>query len=182
LLPDEADKIRKEIQPSDHQQVFFSTLQYGSPYHITSLGHFELNLKTEVLLITGIANPQPLKKLLEERSHAYYMIPYSDHYIFHIDDLKEIRKRFERIDTSNKIILTTEKDAIRLMKFKAELESLPIYVIPIRHHFLFGETEKFINTAVKFVEEFKPATAEERGIELPNVKVSDTRPNVPPSR
>ena len=156
LSIDEADKIRKEIGPLEHQQIFFSTIQYGQPYHITKFTPFELNLKTEVLLITGIANPVPLKKLLEERSHAYYMMAYSDHYIFRIDDLKEIKKRFERIDVSNKIILTTEKDAMRLMKFRTELEELPVYVISIRHHFLFGGEEKFVDRVKNFIDEFKP--------------------------
>jgi tetraacyldisaccharide 4'-kinase len=169
LSADEADKIRKEIRPLPHQQVFFSTIQYGKPYHITRLSPFELNLKTEVLLVTGIANPQSLKKLLEERSHTYYMMPFSDHYIFRIDDLREIKKRFERIEVANKIILTTEKDAMRLMKFRAELEELPMYVIAIRHYFLFDEEEKFINSVTKFIDEFKPATAKESRIELPEV-------------
>jgi len=175
LSADEADKIRKEIRPLPYQQVFFSTIQYGKPYHITSLSPFELNLKTEVLLVTGIANPQPLKKLLEERSHTYFMMPFSDHYIFRIDDLKEIKKRFERIEVANKIILTTEKDAMRLMKFRAELEELPMYVIAIRHYFLFGEEEKFIKAVTKFIDEFKTAAAEESRIKLPEVQVSDTR-------
>ena len=159
-------KIKKEIRPLPQQQIFFSTIQYGSPYHITALTPLELNLKTEVLLVTGIANPQPLKKLLEEKSHAYYMISFSDHYIFRIDDLRDIKRRFERIDAVNKMILTTEKDAIRLMKFKIELEALPIYVIPIRHYFLFGEEEKFVASTVKFVEDFKSATFGAERIEL----------------
>jgi len=152
---DEADKIRKEIRPLVHQQIFFSTIQYGQPYHITRLSPYELNLKTEVLLVTGIANPQPLKKLLEEKSHTYYMMSFSDHYIFSIDDLKDIKKRFERIEVAKKIILTTEKDAMRLMKFRTELEELPVYVIAIRHCFLFGGEEKFIETVAGFVSNFK---------------------------
>jgi tetraacyldisaccharide 4'-kinase len=169
LTVDDADKIRKEIRPLPRQQVFFSTIQYGSPYHITKLDQLELNLKTEVLLVTGIANPLPLKKLLEERSHTYYMISFSDHYIFRIDDLNDIKKRFERIDSANKIMLTTEKDAIRLMKFRSELENLPIYVIPIRHYFLFGGEDAFVSTAIKFIEQFRQVSLEERTIGLPDV-------------
>ena len=159
LTADEADKIRKEIQPLSHQQLFFSTIQYGNPYHITTHTGYELNSRAEVLLVTGIANPQPLKKLLEEKTHTYYMMAFSDHYIFRIDDLKDIKKRFERIDVAKKIILTTEKDAIRLMKFKSELETLPMYVIPIRHHFLFGEEPMFVDRIVKFIENFKTVEA-----------------------
>ncbi|HEV8284950.1 MAG TPA: tetraacyldisaccharide 4'-kinase [Chitinophagaceae bacterium] len=161
---EEANDIKKEIRPLAHQQIFFSTIQYWHPYHITRLTTFELNLKTEVLLVTGIANPQPLKKLLEERSHTYYMMSFSDHYIFRIDDLMDIKKRFEKIEVANKIILTTEKDAMRLMKFRSELESLPIYVIPIRHYFLFGEEEKFINTVAKFIEGSSHLLQKEREI------------------
>src|SRR5947207_795402 len=158
----EADKIKKEIKLLPNQKLFFSSIQYANPHHITRLSPIELNLKTEVLLVTGIANPQPLKKLLEEKSHTYYMMSFSDHFIFRIDDLKDIKKRFERIDASKKIILTTEKDAMRLMKFKTELETLPIYVIPIRHHFLFGEEEKFTEAVVGFIKNFKPASEKSR--------------------
>ena len=171
---DEADRIRKEIRPLAHQQIFFSTIEYGLPYHITRLTTCQLNLKTEVLLVTGIANPLPLKKLLEEKSHAYYMIAFSDHYIFSIDDLRDIEKRFEKIDAANKIILTTEKDAIRLMKFKTELDTMPMYVIPIRHYFLFGEKEKFIESTVKFVDEFKSLPLKDQHTELSRRDAVDT--------
>lgn len=158
MSPGEAEKIKKEIDPLPHQQIFFSSIQYGDPYHITQLTPIELNSKTEVLLVTGIANPQPLKKLLEERTRAYYLMAFRDHYIFRIDDLRDIKKRFERIDAEKKFILTTEKDAIRLAKFKTELESMPVYVIPIRHYFLFNDEEKFINSIIKFVETFKTSS------------------------
>lgn len=157
LSAEEADKIKREIRPRSYQKLYFSTIQYSQPYHITRFTRFDVNLKTEVLLVTGIANPLPLKKLLEEKSHTYYMMAYSDHYIFSIDDLKEIKKRFDKIDVANKIILTTEKDAMRLMKFKPELDGLPMYVIAIRHHFLFDGQEMFMNSVTRFIEEFRPA-------------------------
>ena len=165
MSADEAEKIKAEIDPLPHQQIFFSAIQYGDPYHITQLIPAELNSKTEVLLVTGIASPQPLKKLLEERTHAYYMMAFSDHYIFRIDDLRDIKKRFERIEAEKKFILTTEKDAIRLMKFKTELESMPVYVIPIRHYFLFNEEEKFVSRVVNFIETFRTSPDKSR-IEL----------------
>ena len=172
LTVEEADKIRKEIHPLAHQQLFFSSIQYGDPYHITRLTPTELNLRTEVLLVTGIANPQPLKKLLEERTDTYYMMSFSDHYIFRIDDLKDIKRRFEKIDATKKFILTTEKDAIRLMKFRTELEHLPVYVIPISHHFLFGPEDKFVESVVRVIENFKGRDKENR-IKLKGAEVSD---------
>src|SRR5213075_218760 len=63
LEPEEADDIRREIDPLSGQQVLFTTIQYSQPYHITRGYQYELNMNAEVLLVTGIANPQPLKKL-----------------------------------------------------------------------------------------------------------------------
>jgi len=148
MTGEEADKIKQEVQPLSKQQLYFSSIQYGNPYHIINFTPFELDTNTEVLLVTGIANPQPLKKLLEERCLTYQLMSFSDHYIFRIDDLKDIRRRFDRIESSKKIILTTEKDAVRLLKFRNELEKLPLYVIPISHHFLFDEEIVDIQLAV----------------------------------
>ncbi|MBL0129696.1 MAG: tetraacyldisaccharide 4'-kinase [Chitinophagaceae bacterium] len=59
------------------------------------------------------------------------------------------------METSNKIILTTEKDAVRLVKFNNEIAELPVYVIPVRHSFLFQEGERFDNRVSDFIKNFK---------------------------
>ena len=110
---------------------------------------------TEVLLVAGIANPRPLKNFLEERIHAYYMMHYNDHHIFSIDDLRDIEKRFAGIEAKRKIILTTEKDAMRLLKFNNEIESMSLYVMPIEHKFLFNEEQLFLKEVRSFIENFK---------------------------
>jgi len=173
LSEEEAEKIRKEIKPLPRQSVFFASVEYARPIHITDHTAFDLNEDTEVLLVTGIANPLPLKKFVEEHSDAYYMMQYRDHHIFRIDDLRDIKKRFDRIDGRKKIILTTEKDAVRLVKFKYELHQLPFYVIPVRHHFLFGGEEKYNNLVRNFIKSFRNYRTNGT-IELPNVQVSDT--------
>ncbi|MDF2191919.1 tetraacyldisaccharide 4'-kinase [Paraflavitalea sp. CAU 1676] len=152
----EAEKaaILEEINPLPHQQVFFSTIRYGMPYHILTRQEMNINETMEVLLVSGIANPTPLKKYLQEKSKTYYEIPYSDHHIFSIDDLKDMVKRYDAIPTTNKIILTTEKDAVRLVKFEQQLKELPVYVIPIEVQFLFNEQQVFSDLITKFIREF----------------------------
>jgi tetraacyldisaccharide 4'-kinase len=110
---------------------------------------------TEVLLVTGIANPRPLKNWLEERIQEYDMMHFSDHHIFSIDDWKEIKKRFGNIDSENKILLTTEKDATRLLKFRQEMDGMPFYVVPIEHRFLFHEETAFNDEVITFIGNFK---------------------------
>ena len=75
-------------------------------------------------------------------------------HIFTIDDLNEIKQKFEKIETTNKIILTTEKDAVRLAKFTNEIAELPFYVIPIRHQFLFKEGMQFDKLVTDFIQNF----------------------------
>jgi tetraacyldisaccharide 4'-kinase len=148
-------KIIKEINPKPGQAVFFTAIEYGRIYHIRSKQTYRLTGETEVLLVSGIANPKPLMLMLEENCKAYSMLQYPDHHIFTIDHLREIKKRFGQIEAPDKVILTTEKDAVRLIKFDSEIAALPLFVIPIRHDFLFGEEGKFNELVINFIRNFR---------------------------
>jgi tetraacyldisaccharide 4'-kinase len=151
----EKQKVIKEINPLPAQLIFFTAIEYGQLYHISSNKLLILDAKTEVLLVTGIANPRPLKRMLEEHSSSYHMLQYSDHHIFTIDDLNEIKQKFKKLEATDKIILTTEKDAVRLAKFTNEIAELPLYVLPVRHQFLFEEGGSFNKTVTDFIQNFK---------------------------
>lgn len=150
----ERDKIIAEITPIEGQSIFFTTIEYGAPYHLVSGEARAIGNNTEVLLISGIANPRPLKKYISEQAETYYEILYGDHHIFTIDDLMEIRKRFESIVSDDKMIITTEKDAVRLTKFNVSLTDYPIYVLPIQLRFLFGQEMRFTELISKFIARF----------------------------
>jgi tetraacyldisaccharide 4'-kinase len=155
LSEDGRRAIVSEIDPKPHQQLFFTSIRYGQPYHITRQTAAIIDDRVEVLLVTGIANPAPLKRWLDEHSQTYYELAYSDHHIFSIDDLNTIFRRFDSLTALNKLILTTEKDAVRLIKFRQELEDWPFYVLPITPSFLFGQEALFTDLIVKFISEFK---------------------------
>ena len=86
------------------------------------------------------------------------MMHYNDHHIFSIDDWKDIKKRFEKMEADRKIVLTTEKDAMRLLKFNNEIDGMPFYVMPIEHKFLFAEEQLFLTEVTTFIEHFKKAS------------------------
>ena len=151
----EKKELLEELKPLPQQSIFFSCISYGTPYHIVHKDFKFIDEQTEVLLVTGIANPRPLKHYLEERIQTYYMMHYNDHHIFTIDDWRDIVQRFNNMDAPKKIVLTTEKDAMRLMKFKAEIDGMPFYVMPIEHKFLFNQENEFTNRVLRFVENFK---------------------------
>ena len=150
----ERGAIVKEIAPLPHQKVFFTKIEYSSPYHLFSKKEYFLKRDCNVLLVCGIADPAPLKELLTNYVSSYEMLLFRDHHIFDTSDLKEIKKEFAKIENQNKIILTTEKDGVRLAKFEKELADLPVYVFPIAHKFLFNQEKEFENEVNGFVESF----------------------------
>ncbi|HVZ24933.1 MAG TPA: tetraacyldisaccharide 4'-kinase [Sediminibacterium sp.] len=156
LSAERREELIRDLRPAPHQQVFFTTIEYGTPYHIIQhQDEWLITPRDEVLLVCGIANPKPLKEYLHAKTHTYYQQDYSDHHIFSIDDLREIQKRFENIPSRDKMILTTEKDAVRLVKFAEELRQMPLYVLPIRHFFLFNEAERFHQLILDFIANFR---------------------------
>lgn len=145
---------QKEINTQDHQHLFFSTIRYGKPYHIVHKTNYSITANVEILLVTGIANPKPLHDFLQHNAGAYRQLSYNDHQIFTIDDLKNMIKEFEAMPSRMKIILTTEKDAVRLAKFESIIKDLPFYVIPIELDFLFNDAGRFNILIKNFIQNF----------------------------
>jgi len=151
--------IIREINPAPHQQVFFTANRYAHPYHLVRMDEsIRLSVPEDILLITGIANPDPLKNLLEKHAMSYTMMHFSDHHDFSIADWRDINKKFEQLPGKNKIILTTEKDAVRLAKFREDIHQIPLYVIPLEHHFLFDQQTEFQEIVLKFIQNFRANT------------------------
>ncbi len=154
MSEEDKDEIKKQIKPLPNQKIFFTTIIYGHPYHIINKGERTITINDEVLLVCGIANPAPLKNYLGQNTMTYTLLSFSDHHIFTITDLIEIRKKFEDISAEQKMIITTEKDAVRLIKFKEELIALPLFVLPVQHRFLFNEGIQFDGIINTFIETF----------------------------
>ena len=161
LTQDEAAGIANELEPLPEQQVFFTELVYSQPFHLFTKAPGNFRNDTGILLVCGIANPTPLKQFLDGHVSKLEMIEYADHHIFTSDDLKRIKREFDEMNSSEKMILTTEKDAVRLEKFRSELLDYPIYVLPVRHSFLFDTAGKFEETIISFIESYKKSSPPE---------------------
>ncbi len=150
----EKENIKKELNPLSHQKVYFTKIEYNMPYHLYTKKEMMLDMESHVLLVCGIANPEPLKQKLTDFVATYEVLNYRDHHIFNTVDLKEIKEHFSKITGEKKVILTTEKDAVRLIKFEKELEDFPIYVFPMAHKFLFEEQANYDQQIIDFVRKF----------------------------
>ena len=83
------------------------------------------------------------------------MLIFPDHHEFDSKDIIKIQQTFDNIANPSKIIVTTEKDAMRLTKFQQALSEYPLYVIPIEMRFLFGGEKAFTELIANFISTFK---------------------------
>lgn len=111
----------QSLNPWPYQSLYFSTFTYGgllpvypddNPYNVY-LGN--LTEKDSVLLLTGIANPRSFVRYFKNYPFRVVVDHYSDHHDFTRKDVMDIRKKFEKLSGERKIIITTEKDAVRLV-------------------------------------------------------------------
>jgi tetraacyldisaccharide 4'-kinase len=138
-----------ELDLYPHQMIFFTTFGYGnlmpvfSDFENEEIELFDLYHKY-VFLVAGIASPQPLIEKLEQKTLNLYTQFFPDHHFFTEKDVKAIQKQFDSITDCNKIILTTEKDAVRFRAnpFLSEEVKKKMYYIPIQVNFLDNEAKK----------------------------------------
>jgi tetraacyldisaccharide 4'-kinase len=135
LSPDEKAYFLNRIN-LPNIPIFFSRMRYGLPYMGKSNQVLTDSLNEyEIVLITGIANPQPIYTYLTERQISYTPLKFNDHHKFTARDCVTITEKFGTFTTSKKMVLTTEKDYARMMHIEA-LTALPVYCLPIEVEFL----------------------------------------------
>jgi tetraacyldisaccharide 4'-kinase len=160
LSPEEARQVETEIKPLDHQQVFFSYYEYGAPYSMYNpLRRLKLQPGLHVLLVTAIARTDYLVSYLEERVGGLTHMEYADHHTFDDTDVRNIAKAFQRLEAGQKekVLITTEKDAVRLEPFRMILleARIPVAVLPIQVRFHFDQGPVFDEAIRSFLLNFE---------------------------
>ena len=130
------DSIKLKLRKFN-KEVFFTSISYADKV----LGSKEIStldlVNLDVLLITGIANPAPLINYLESLKVKFHHLKYADHHHFSSNEITAIKKKFDDMKLP-KIILTTEKDYVRLQDHINDL-----YYLPIETSFLNNENKAF---------------------------------------
>ncbi|MBL4577315.1 MAG: tetraacyldisaccharide 4'-kinase [Flavobacteriales bacterium] len=160
LSPHERRRILVLIKPADDQSVFFSYVAYtdlipalGVHEHIMANKTFYFEREYSVLLVTGIADSGPLEEYYGRNITELVHMKFADHHEFTMADILRIQKNFDNIVNENKIILTTEKDAMRLAipGVAKAFENLPIFYLPIKIKFHDKDGEEFNKQIVDYV-------------------------------
>ena len=151
MQPVDMLSTRTQINPFPYQTLYYTSLSYGEPKGLFTDKKIELYGK-EVLLVTGIAQPQHLHKHLEQYASLITALKYPDHHRFTSYDIQKIAEDYEELANGNRVIITTEKDAARLISMEIP-ESIKndIYTIGIEIEFLFNGKQNFNAQIDKFL-------------------------------
>ena len=130
---------RLRLQPST--EVFFTRFGYGQ---LTAIGNSPAasDLKgSTVVVATGIARPERLYGHLTDSGAKVVSLKFPDHHFFTPADIDKITALYQSVKSEQKIVVMTEKDAMRLTpELISRFGSLPVYYLPIQVEFIGGQS------------------------------------------
>ena len=142
LTSSQKASIISGLKPETKQQVFFSSIDYHNKIFSTN-GESDLDdLRTVTFtLVTGIANPKPMLDYLSHNGFKYEHLAFADHHQFKASEIEGLKKKT--------VILTTEKDYVRLKDHFDSTNETSLYYLPIS--FRINEQEQFDTTIKMFL-------------------------------
>jgi tetraacyldisaccharide 4'-kinase len=112
-------------------KVFFSTISYGLPFSfLTTVNDWKT--VSDVIIISAIADPSQLISHFSEQA-SVHSIRFADHHTFDASDIQKIQQKVANFVAQSTAIVITEKDAVKLDKWKVELAQcgIPIFIQPM---------------------------------------------------
>lgn len=146
--------------PTNGQPILYSAYRYARLINLETGLPCDIDHATDVLIVSGIADPSVLHSYVEKHYRLLDHMTYGDHHHFSNKDIKEIETRLDSLNDmgfctrgKSAIIITTEKDASRLLDHPAVSNSLRkrIYFLPTEVYFLQDHAEKFDKIVLDYV-------------------------------
>lgn len=155
LLPYDKRDMINLIDAKPYQKVFFTYIDFQELTPINATAKItNLQDMKSVYLFCGIANPYPLEDYLKRKYNTLITNYYDDHHCFTDNDIDVILDGFNSVIGKNKIIVTTEKDLMRLTNhsYLSKFDNVPLYTIPIEVRFNDNKEEEiFKNLILNYV-------------------------------
>ncbi|MCC9138243.1 tetraacyldisaccharide 4'-kinase [Pontibacter silvestris] len=144
------DNICKYTKPDT--PVFFSCFRYGLPVAVGA----KAMLKKKAILVTGIANPAPLKSYLNVNGYTIFeQLSFSDHHQYTLQNIIKLQELLKNDKYKDAVILTTSKDAVKLTgpDLVESISRLPVFYVPIEVQFL-QNAEAFDRLVLQHIQSF----------------------------
>lgn len=145
ITPAEVNRVRDSLKVTGRQCIFFTGLAYGKPVPLFVRAGKTITRKTDVVLVTGIADPAPMVKYVSGIAAGVKHISFPDHHRFREKDIAKICRAFDTIDNEDKLVITTEKDGVRLKEITNIADNVreAMHYLPVGVEFIEDE-DKFI--------------------------------------
>lgn len=141
LPKNEQIAIENKLRLSSSQKVYFTCIEYGDTV-FSEAGQLSIDdvKGRQKVLVAGIAKPKPFFDHLKGQDDE--VMTYPDHHDFSESELIDIKGR-----SNNKIIITTEKDYMRL---RGKLPKDKLFYLPIKSRFI-DNSDDFDKTILEYV-------------------------------
>ena len=164
--PDEVTPIMRRILSNDvgllpYQKLYFTKLEYDKMIPVFKAAQlddtFYEEKKYTLLIITGIASPKLIHKYLKRFAKNIETLVFSDHHNYSESDMQAISDKFNAIKSEKKLIITTEKDAMRFKDMPGISDTIKeaLYYLPVKVKFLEQEKKSFNKKILNYVGENK---------------------------
>jgi tetraacyldisaccharide 4'-kinase len=152
--------FRQRLKLQNHQSLFFTALAYGSLIPVFKVNEQKTNdhflSGKHVLVVSGIAQPERLYGYLKSVGAILYKAEFPDHHSFTNNDIELIMNAFDKIEASDKLIVCTEKDSVRLKSIGVNdsFKQLPLFYIPVSIKFIDEKEQDFLKQINNFINSY----------------------------
>ena len=154
LKPMEFRVLTKAMDLYPFQKLYFTSINYDTPKGVFEEKQIELDKLQDyhVLLLTGIASPKQMEHDLKPMTKDITNLSFGDHHSFKGKDIDRINDAFESMPEP-RIIITTEKDAVRLRETEGLYEKVKsnMYELPIKVSFMLDQQDNFNEKIISYV-------------------------------
>jgi tetraacyldisaccharide 4'-kinase len=155
----EQDKIREQLRPQQGQHVFFSTIVYGEMKPLTQAAQESAYLPHDgkpanfkrAVAVAGIARPQPFVNEVSRYFEQTDALVFPDHATYDPEKISLIRGKAA---IPNTVVITTEKDAVKLMDrdILTQINQVPVWYLPVSIAIMNNEESKLLELLNSYIE------------------------------
>jgi tetraacyldisaccharide 4'-kinase len=135
--------FKKNLKLFPYQDLFFSRYSYQDlvplfPDQVQSIPYLDwMTAEDSILAVAGIGNPRPFVRHIKSFMPKVRVNIFSDHHNFTRKDMELLLNRYKTMKGEHKVLITTEKDAVRMASnpyFPPDLRPVTFY-LPVKVEF-----------------------------------------------